>query len=127
MRTVYPARAQNAGWSAAPENALTESPEALHAAVADDFRYIKSVLSPRVLALGADPELSGLLLQLEDHEEDWQAWMKTARDWGAPESFAWDEATSALEVAAGIYARLAEARPALAGPDADGWKANVPQ
>lgn len=126
MRAVYPARASGEGWDADPENPTIESPESLHAAVADDFRYIKTVLTPRVLGLGVDAELSALLLQLEDHEEDWIGWMTTSRDWGAPESIAWERATATLEVAAVIYNRLAEPRTGLPYGHGDDWEASVP-
>jgi hypothetical protein len=63
-------------------------------------------LSPRVLALAADPRLVELLLRLEDHEEEWRTWTVTTHEWGAPTSFARREAAATLDVAASIYEHL---------------------
>jgi hypothetical protein len=90
--------------------------------VAADFDDIKAALTPRIIALAGDPDLAELLLRLEDHEEAWRVWMITAREWGAPESLAWREATAALEVAAAIYRRLAEPERIGLGPEPDWWE-----
>jgi hypothetical protein len=107
--------------SDADDGDLPVAPEQLHAAVAEDFSYIKTILTPRVITLSSDPKLADLLLTLEDHEEAWQGWMQTAKEWGAPDSLAWRKATEAIETAALIYERLADPEPGLGRQDAGEW------
>jgi hypothetical protein len=124
MRAAHPTEAAGRDDpSGGPCEEPPVAPEDLHAAVAEDFAYIKAALTPRVITLSSDPELAELLLRLEDHEEDWRGWMQTAKDWGAPYSLAWEEATAAIEVAASIYERLADPAPA-AEPrhEVGGWR-----
>ncbi len=116
MRTILPARSEPP--DPADPDPYTESPHALHEAVADDFAYIKTVLTPRVVTLASNPTLVELLLRLEDHEEDWRSWTTLADEWGAPDLYAWRQATAALEVAAEILHLPTRAQPdALAGDD----------
>ena len=101
----------------------TESPEALHRDVAQDLAHITGVLTPRVIDLASDPELAELLLRLEGHHDEWRGWMVTAEGWGAPDKFAWREATCCLEIGAAIFERLAAPGLTFGGPlPEDDWE-----
>jgi hypothetical protein len=60
-------------------------------------------MTTRIIVLGDEPLLVEALLTLERAERQWQAWIETVEDWGAPDGFAWRNATNTLEAATAVY------------------------
>lgn len=82
----------------------------LHASVADEFAFIHTVVTPRVLAVCDEPEFARLLVALERYETEWVQCMAACEDSAGrthgrqlgPLRHGWDSAATAIVVAANI-------------------------
>lgn len=64
---------------------------------------LQEAMTTRVIALGDDPHLVGHLLALERAQRSWRTWIEAVEHAGAPDSYAWDQATLTLKVAGDLY------------------------
>jgi hypothetical protein len=64
---------------------------------------LQDAMTTRVIALGDDPGLVAQLLSLERAQQKWRIWIETVERAGAPDSYAWEQATLALAAACDLY------------------------
>lgn len=80
----------------------------LHDRVSEDLLFLREVLAPRVMQIGQEPELVGLLLAVEVAEREWHEAIRLIRDdWGLPNTVAWERAAATLEAVARLYRHVA--------------------
>jgi hypothetical protein len=81
----------------------TASSRALYEQVAPTIAQFGATMTTRVIALGDEPQLVESLLALERAEHQWKSWVETVEGWGAPDAYAWQQATNTLRAAGNLY------------------------
>jgi hypothetical protein len=75
----------------------------LFAEFKDDFAPIRDVLTPRIMSLDDDPELSLLLMELEEASRRWNLVLPAIEEWGVRDEEGWQEAIKVLSCARAVY------------------------
>jgi hypothetical protein len=90
---------------------LGSSTEVLHNDVGPAIRHMRDAVTPRVIEVAEDPTLVEKLVELEDAERRWAISLGVIDDWGAPETFGWEDSAGVLDAAAEICRYLARLEP----------------
>jgi len=79
------------------------SSRSLYEQVSPAIARFGGTMTTRIIALGDEPKLVEALLMLERAEHQWRSWVETVENWGAPDVYAWQQATNTLRAGVAVY------------------------